>query len=102
MGGVLKVPIIDLKIFAPKYRQALLYAMIEGLNNGSAFSFSDDRDPNEIELELASAGLKGYRWARANGDSQDDTAYLIERNQQYSERKESHCGCCCAQSKDRS
>ena len=34
-GGCLNIPIIDLKIFAPKYRQALLYAMIEGLNEGS-------------------------------------------------------------------
>ena len=60
------IPTIDLKIFAPKYRQAFLYAMIEGLNKGSTFSFSDDRDPNEIELELESAGLNGYRWIRAD------------------------------------
>ncbi len=98
----MEIPIIDLKIFAPKYRQALLYAMIEGLNEGSAFSFSDDRDSNEIELELASAGLSGYRWARADVAPKGDTAYLIERQSQRAKEKESCCGCCCAQPKEQS
>lgn len=101
MEDNLGIPTIDLKIFAPKYRQALLYAMIEGLIEGSAFSFSDDRDPNEIELELASAGLNGYRWAKANSAPKDEPAYLIERQRQ-AEIKESCCGCCCAQPKEQS
>ena len=75
----LDIPTIDLKIFALRYRQALLYAMIEGLNEGSSFSFSDDRDPNEIESELASAGLDGYRWARTNAVPRNTFTYLIER-----------------------
>lgn len=99
-GGCLNIPTIDLKIFAPKYRQALLYAMIEGLNEGSAFSFSDDRNPGEIESELSSAGLNGYRWVRASNASKGDAAYLIERKSQASLGKESCCGCCGAQSKE--
>ncbi len=71
--------IIDLKVFAPRYRQALLFAMIEGLNEGASFSFSDDRDPIEIELELASAGLVGYRWARKIEMPTGSPAYVIER-----------------------
>ncbi len=70
---------IDLKVFAPKYRQALLYTMIEGLIKGSSFSFFDDRNPNEIESELAAAGLSGYRWFRQMGRVPSETGYLIER-----------------------
>lgn len=96
----MNIPTIDLKIFAPKYRQALLYAMIEGLNEGAAFSFSDDRNPGEIESELSSAGLNGYRWVRASNASKGDAAYLIERKLQASLEKESCCGCCGAQPKE--
>lgn len=78
----MKNPTINLKIFDHRYRQALLYAMIEGLKEGSAFLFSDDRDPNEIELELASAGLSGYHWVRKTVSSQGDPVYLIERHSQ--------------------
>ena len=56
--------VIDLKLFAPKYRQALLYTMIEGLTEGSSFLFFDDRKPQDIEKELEAAGLNGYRWCR--------------------------------------
>ncbi len=94
------IPTIDLTTFVLKFRQALLYAMIEGLNEGAAFSFSDDRDPNEIELELESAGLDGYRWARANTSSKGDPTYLIERKSQATKEKEGCCGCCCAQPKE--
>lgn len=97
----LEMPTIDLKVFAPRYRQALLYAMIEGLNEGSAFSFSDDRDPNEIESELVSAGLNGYRWARTNLAQTGTLAYLIERNAIFM-TKEGGCGCCCAKPKEES
>ncbi len=91
---VLNIPTIDLKIFAQKYRQALLFAMIEGLNEGSAFSFSDDRDPGKIESELSSADLNGYRWVKASNTSKGNAAYLIERKSQASHEKENCCGCC--------
>ena len=70
---------IDLKVFAPRYRQALLYTMIEGLIEGSSFSFFDDRNPNEIENELIAAGLTGYRWFRKDGRVPSEASYLIER-----------------------
>lgn len=75
--------------------------MIEGLNEGSAFSFSDDRDSSEIELELASAGLSGYRWAKASSRGEDVT-YLIERQTKLSVIKEGCCDCCGTQSKEQS
>lgn len=93
--------VIDLTVFALKYRQALLFAMIEGLNEGSAFFFSDDRDPNKIELELAAAGLGGYRWEKASVTLKGNSAYLIERGSPVT-AEESCCGCCCAQPKAQS
>lgn len=72
--------VIDFKVFAPKYRQALLYTMIEGLREGASFTFSDDRDPDEIERELAASGLVGYRWSRREAGSGAECAYVIERS----------------------
>lgn len=97
----LEISVIDLKVFARKYRQALLYTMIEGLNEGAAFSFSDDRASNEIEAELVAAGLEGYRWARKEGLKNGDTAYLIERKYLGSST-DSCCGCCGAEPKVKS
>jgi uncharacterized protein (DUF2249 family) len=98
---MMQVSTIDLRVFAPRYRQALLYAMIEGLKEGSAFSFSDDRDALEIEKELAQSDLSDYRWARANSSEVGDPAYVIERkkNQFPITSAESCCGCCCGESK---
>lgn len=80
---------IDLKVFAQRYRQALLYAMIEGLKEGASFAFFDDRDPNVIESELASAGLSDYRWFRAEaGPKKGELAYFIERKSSDSAMKE--------------
>ena len=97
----LEAPMIDLKVFAQRYRQALLYAMIEGLNEGAAFSFSDDRDPNAIESELSSAGLRGYRWSRTETSPKGGLAFLIERKSDPT-INENCCGCCCAQPKEES
>lgn len=71
--------IIDLKIFAPKYRQAILYTMIEGLSKGHSFTFYDDRSSTEIENELAAAGLSGYHWFRKVGITTSEAGYVIER-----------------------
>lgn len=75
----METSIIDLKLFAPKYRQALLYTMIEGLTEGSSFLFFDDRNPQDIENELEAAGLSGYRWIRKKGRTHLETGYQIER-----------------------
>ena len=53
---------INLTEFKPPYRQALLFSMIEGLNEGGAFTFIDSRSSEEIESELGAAGLIGYCW----------------------------------------
>lgn len=90
--------VINLKLFAPKYRQALLFAMIEGLVAGEEFCFLDDRDSIEIESELSAAGLKGYKWNRVSTNNDVESAYLIKRNLDQNEEV-GCCGCCCAQSK---
>ncbi len=70
--------IIDLKLFAQKYRQALLFTMIEGLIAGKEFCFLDDRNPNEVEDELRAAGLKDYKWTRTATKGKS-SIYLIQR-----------------------
>ena len=94
----MEIPVIDLTLFEAKYRQAILFTMIEALIEGRAFSFSDDRDANEIENELVTSNLAGYRWARRAGKDSENVAYLIER---YSNKQnEGCCSYCGAQSTD--
>ena len=89
---------IDLKIFEPKYRQALLFTMIEGLRQGGAFFFIDDRSSTEIEKELASAKLDGYRWKKQNENIDEGASYMIERIETVA-AAETCCGCCCGSAK---
>ncbi|MCC6278922.1 MAG: hypothetical protein IT289_13495 [Oligoflexia bacterium] len=92
----MEVPVINLRLFAPKYRQALLYAMIEGLERGKAFCFSDDRDPEEIEKELSASDLGGYQWTKKEIIAENEVAYLIERMGEETEAEAGGCcGCCC-------
>ena len=75
----MSVSIIDLNAFAPKYRQALLFTMVEGLLSGQSFYFLDNRDTKIIEEELSSSDLKGYRWSIKNSSDEPIAMYLIER-----------------------
>ena len=73
------VNLVDLSLFELKYRQALLFTMIEGLKEGCSFAFSDDRDPAQIENDLSISELKGYRWAKGKCKDGVSFAYFIER-----------------------
>jgi uncharacterized protein (DUF2249 family) len=101
MEGILDSPVIDLQVFAPRYRQALLFAMIEGLESGKAFCFKDDRDSREVEEELQAAGLVGYNWTRKNGQNAGDAFYFIEKEKvKFDDIQDSCCGCGCTGKKE--
>lgn len=82
---------INLTLFVPKYRQALLYAMIEGLIDGAAFTFIDNRGHKAIETELKGADLMGCRWTRKSGEGGEESVYLVEKT---AVKTSPDLGCC--------
>jgi uncharacterized protein (DUF2249 family) len=84
---------IDLTVFEPKYRQALLFAMIEGLIEGASFTFKDNRKAQDIESELIAAHLNDYRWERRQFESAGEVTYFVEKKPTKAQA-ESCCGFC--------
>lgn len=93
----MEASVVNLRVFAPKYRQALLFAMIEGLIEGKSFYFLDDRDSSEIENELKTADLTDYRWSKNTKNDSAETSYYIERKAEEKSSDGGCCGCCCGQ-----
>lgn len=86
---------VDLTIFEPKYRQALLFTMIEGLIEGESFSFFDNRTPEAIELELKNAELPTHTWERRATDRSSGVVYLVTKNGIEQPQQAGFCSCCC-------
>lgn len=71
--------IIDLRSFEMKYRQALLFTLIEGLAQGESFQFIDSRSPREVEEEMAEARLSNYAWGRYGLSDEGDVTFFVRR-----------------------
>ncbi|MGZ3773875.1 MAG: hypothetical protein ACXVCY_03210 [Pseudobdellovibrionaceae bacterium] len=76
----MKKSVVDLTVFLPRYRQALLFGMIEGLKVGEGFVFFDSLSETDVFGEFSKSSLEGYSWRRIDSDDADIVKYEIQKD----------------------
>ncbi len=83
---------INTQLFQPRFLSGMVFAMIEGLNNGETINFIYDYNPEEIHQDICNSPLNQISCQLKYESTREKWVMTINKKD-LEENKQSH-GCC--------